>query len=456
MFKQFTNQQGLIQTLPLLLIIAIVGVISFLLLTSVAPFNNGFFNNLNPKPPSYAAVIPISSFNTRIPWQGGNYFLAGVNVPWWNWQRDFGGGPTGGGVSGNLVNLQAGFQQLKNAGVHTVRWWTFEGDPWQINRDGNGPTTLNPVVYQDFDAALQLANQYDLYYDFVLFGDTTSMPNTWETDPAQRQKLVNALIPLFQRYAGNPRVMTWELYNEPEWQTRNGLISTQAVVDTGKALTTAIHANSNSYVTVGNAQLQDMPTWFGTGLDYYSPHFYDNFDATNNPLARTATQVKAQWNIDRPIVIGEIPLGSAVADPLGRWNALYNNGYAGGWSWSLFGSQTGDKLTTDIVAMTTFASQHNDLGPRAATPTPSSTPQPTPTPTVSPTKTPAPTPTPTPSPCQGADIDKNGVVNLYDYSILVTNFGKTGTNIPGDLDNNGVVNLYDYSTLVTNFGKSGC
>src|SRR5581483_9968916 len=200
-----------------------------LLLTSFAPFNKGIFNTLNPKSASHAAV---TGFSTRIPYQGGNWFVAGVNVPWWNWACDFGCGPSGGGVSGNSSTFSAGFQQLKNAHVHMVRWWVFEGDPWQINRDANGPTTLNTAVYQDFDAALQLANQYDLYYDFVLFSDTTSMPNTWETDATQRQKLVNALTPLFQKYANNPRIFSWELYNEPEWQTRNGQISTQAVVDT--------------------------------------------------------------------------------------------------------------------------------------------------------------------------------------------------------------------------------
>src|SRR5581483_9427178 len=101
-----------------------------LLLTSFAPFNKGIFNTLNPKSASHAAV---TGFSTRIPYQGGNWFVAGVNVPWWNWACDFGCGPSGGGVSGNASTFSAGFQQLKNAHVHMVRWWVFEGDPWLIN-----------------------------------------------------------------------------------------------------------------------------------------------------------------------------------------------------------------------------------------------------------------------------------------------------------------------------------
>ena len=83
------------------------------------------------------------------------------------------------------------------------------------------------------------------------------------------------------------------------------------------------------------------------------------------------------------------------------------------------------------------------------------TPQITPTPTPTPSLTP--TPTPSASPCPKAllgDINCDGLVNLFDYNILVGNFGKTvPANTQGDLDGNGVVNLFDYNTLVSNFGK---
>jgi outer membrane protein assembly factor BamB len=98
-------------------------------------------------------------------------------------------------------------------------------------------------------------------------------------------------------------------------------------------------------------------------------------------------------------------------------------------------------------------------------PTPSKTPSPSPTPTKTPSPTLAPTPTPTASPtpqpsssaCQGADLDSNGTVNIFDYNIIVSNFGKSGVGTAGgDIDNNGTVNIFDYNTLVGNFGKTGC
>jgi hypothetical protein len=44
---------------------------------------------------------------------------------------------------------------------------------------------------------------------------------------------------------------------------------------------------------------------------------------------------------------------------------------------------------------------------------------------------------------------------LYDYDIIVADFGRTGTPgfIPSDINPNGVVDLYDYNTLVGNYGK---
>src|SRR5713226_6327083 len=90
--------------------------------------------------------------------------FTGVNVPWFNWGCDFGCGSKNGASSPAVRSaVSDGFARLKPAGVHTVRWWAFEGDAWQINHDASGvPTGLNPAVYADFDAALALAEQYDL------------------------------------------------------------------------------------------------------------------------------------------------------------------------------------------------------------------------------------------------------------------------------------------------------
>jgi hypothetical protein len=96
------------------------------------------------------------------------------------------------------------------------------------------------------------------------------------------------------------------------------------------------------------------------------------------------------------------------------------------------------KLVTLLRMYSTV--QYSETDPRIPTPTPTATPTPTPTP-------------PCPLGPLG-DIDCNGVINIFDYNILVTNFGKTvPPNTMGDLDNNGIINIFDYNILVTNFGR---
>lgn len=87
------------------------------------------------------------------------------------------------------------------------------------------------------------------------------------------------------------------------------------------------------------------------------------------------------------------------------------------------------------------------------------TPAPSPTPVVS--SSPLPTasspisapvsPSPVPSVKLG-DIDGNGKVDIFDYNILLTNFGKVGTGIQGDINSSGKVDIFDYNILLTNFG----
>lgn len=65
-----------------------------------------------------------------------------------------------------------------------------------------------------------------------------------------------------------------------------------------------------------------------------------------------------------------------------------------------------------------------------------------------------PTPTPTPF-CQHknkGDADCNNRINLSDLSVVLTLFGRDGTN--GDTNNDGRITLVDLSILLSNFGKS--
>jgi hypothetical protein len=326
------------------------------------------------------SAVPAGS---RVAWQGGNWYLQGANVPWYNWACDFGCGANGGVSSATVQSVLAtGFSQLQASGMHTVRWWVFPADPWQITRDSTGaPSAINSAVYADFDAALRLADQYDLYYVFVLFSNPASLPASWLTDATQREKLASALAPLFARYRGHPRVLSWEVFNEPEWDVWNGQIAQAPVQATVKVIADAVHVNSTAYVTVGSAMLDGLPMWVGQGLDYYQAHWYD-YMSGGHWCARCTdyTTVRARYNLDAPLVIGEFYAGADV-DALQRFTEFYNKGYAGAWPWSLFADRTNDKMAIDHAAARQFARQRTDLGPRAGSGSATATP------TVSPTAT---------------------------------------------------------------------
>ncbi len=75
-----------------------------------------------------------------------------------------------------------------------------------------------------------------------------------------------------------------------------------------------------------------------------------------------------------------------------------------------------------------------------------STPTPTPTPIV--------TATPTPTPVTGTkvgDINADGNVNVFDLSVLLTNWSKTTANC--DLNKDGTVNVFDLSILLSKWGS---
>jgi hypothetical protein len=318
----------------------------------------------------------------RIRWQGSDWYVSGVNVPWLTWPWAAGHGDFGGGAVDGVVarrnEIATGFASLQASGTHMVRWWTFQQDAWQISRDANGwPTGLNPAVYADFDAALQLAEQYDLYYNFVLFGGPSGFPATWRTNPAHRAQLATVLGPLFARYKDNPRVMAWEIFNEPEWEIwNNGTVVKEADVQAmANSIIYSIRSNApNTLVTIGSALVggfnstqRSIAMWTDVDLDFFSPHWYDTqySPASICALCTTAPDLQRLYGTTKPFVIGEFQQGSGTTTAnttrLQQWR---DKSYAGAWGWSLFPQFTADGFPTDQAALKAFHGQHGDIGPR--------------------------------------------------------------------------------------------
>ena len=69
---------------------------------------------------------------------------------------------------------------------------------------------------------------------------------------------------------------------------------------------------------------------------------------------------------------------------------------------------------------------------------------------VSPTPSPSPSPSPT---AKSADLNSDNKVDIFDYNVLVGDFGKIGSNLVSDIDKNNKVDIFDYNILVGEFGK---
>lgn len=311
---------------------------------------------------NFVPEMRVASAASSVPSASDERYFAGVNVPWLNWGCDFGCADRGVASKTSKATLDQAFAQVKAAGIHTVRWWTFEGQAPQITRDGAGaPTGLKASVYTDFDAAIALANKYDLAFVFVLFSAQTGLPTSWFTNPDQRQRLANVLAPLFDRYKDNPHILAWELFNEPEYDIWGGKIPLEAAQSTVKLLASTVHAHTSNSVTLGSATLEGVLMWSGAGLDFYAPHWYDHMDSglmcmrcVDVPTAR------ATYGIDAtPIVVGEFE-GTPDTDTLQRLRDFRAKGYSGAWAWSMFPDQTQDHLHVDLGAYAKFAA---DPGP---------------------------------------------------------------------------------------------
>lgn len=266
-------------------------------------------------------------------------YLHGVNLAWLNYGGDFGRGD----ISGNLANkdsLTNWFSIIHGAGMNTVRWFMFPGDPWQIRRGPtNLPTSIDPRVWPDLDLALELAEKYDQYLNLVIFDHPESLPDEWRNTETGRQRLMSALSGMFRRYRNHPRILAWELGNE--WDNR--IIPPERVDPFGltatvRAFTTKAHDTTRTLATTSNGGATTLGYFTGLGLDFYSVHWYDHQSSVRlddyNVGLHDAAYYATRYGVDKPLVVGEFCATDAWMTADAKYAHFAQSGYAGGWGWS--------------------------------------------------------------------------------------------------------------------------
>jgi hypothetical protein len=299
-----------------------------------------------------ALVLSVFTVLANGPFLNGSTFIKGANLPWidGDFYNDIAVNPhyPTWGCAYNSAHMNAYLADLHRMGITVVRFW-LNTDDQGCTLDANGYVTgVTALFWTNLDNVVSLAgsNGISLYLtlnegraDWLY---TNAMANAYKT---------NCLIPLIQRYKGNPGIFAIDLMNEIDgvvggsdgnWGTGPTWAQAQAYITN---LASAIHsADSNRLVScsTGWHQWNNLAYFKGLGLDFYDFHEYA--DTISLPAA-------SSFGMDKPVYIGEC--GQAYADT--TWSdslqsncelAALNRGSSGGyagvsiWSYSLPDWQT--------------------------------------------------------------------------------------------------------------------
>jgi hypothetical protein len=297
------------------------------------------------------------SSNT-IPWNGGNFYLYGVNYPWLTYGTDFGDG--GFGHLANPDQVKADMATFASVGGHVLRWWVWvDGRYDPLFNSSSQVTGFDPLFFSDLDTELQYVANNHVYLDVTLFDTSVldaaqSVNGVQEgghralvTDPTvQRSFLDNALKPFLQHIAASSYkdyVLAYDIMNEPErllpggWGPPADFVTVSQMQTFVKNSASYIHTyGGGALATVGSA----AQTWMGQGLDFYCAHYNSG---PGEPSGLQPPPPYASLGLDKPCVVEEFTtadvsfgLNDATEWSAEWWlNTIYNQGYAGaiGWAW---------------------------------------------------------------------------------------------------------------------------
>lgn len=175
------------------------------------------------------SVYPQSVIN-RIHYANKNIFMSGINIAWDNYAQDLGPSP----VDTNTFTTI--FQTVGANHGNVLRLWLHTNGQHSPAYDANGYVTgPGPVAIRNLKQILALAHQNDVGLVLCLWAHqmldsvaTLGGPGTpilnynfkLLTDTSYTMAYIrNALIPMVDSLKGNPAIVSWEIFNEPEGVT---------------------------------------------------------------------------------------------------------------------------------------------------------------------------------------------------------------------------------------------
>ncbi len=291
--------------------------------------------------------------NGLVPINGIPTFIRGANLAWLdgNYGTDIGVNPEHPtwGVHYNSSHMNQYMADMKKMGVNVLRMWLFESDQGLVFSGGGNVGNvvgLDSTFLANLDNIVYLAGQNGLHMYFTLLNDPMgdNQLNIITNSTSRADYINNALIPLVERYKGNPNIFAFDIENECEsqvtgntgnytnngtdWATMRSFIAACAnaihSADPGRLCTSTSGWHSWSNLQAG--------LFSGLGLDFYDCHVYA--DSGYLPAA-------SSLNLDKPVIIGEFGQSSTTRNDTTQNSATYNfvnnainNGYAGCAIWN--------------------------------------------------------------------------------------------------------------------------
>jgi hypothetical protein len=344
----------------------------------------------------------------------------GCNYPWSSdgttvyYGLDFGANVWGShlGVSTRRPDVERDFARMASLGFVVVRWFLFtDGRSGLVYDEWGIPSGLDPYVFADLDAALEVARDVGIRLDLVLLDHRWMFKGLRDRvpDPAtgalldvrlpegRAQVLVTAagrdalfdrvFAPVVRRYAPDGEradladaVLAFELMNEPdfvveEWERDlssrvSRPLPFEIVAQLVSRLSSLVHAHSHALATLGCARFHNLWAWDdeALGLDVLQLHSYPDVrhrDRDEDVFGRPA----AALGMKKPVILGEFPADGRRHHPLGAappdrtledyLEFAVAGGYRGAWPWSFSGTDAYGSLPEE--ALLQFARRHKEL-----------------------------------------------------------------------------------------------
>ncbi|MGP8217561.1 MAG: T9SS type A sorting domain-containing protein [Bacteroidia bacterium] len=311
-----------------------------------------------------------------INYNGTSYFLNGVNIPWHNFNCDFGNNSVC-GAGYDSAWFDSAFARFQQYGVNCARVWLFnDGGTNPVFGGKDSVTGLSPAFYANLDNLFKLAQKHNIMlipsiWSFPMMdNDTVWGPNgglhsgmIQDTNKI-RLMINNAIIPMVERYASQCNLFAWEIINEPEWSmnvpeggTTTTVVNANQMQCFVGMIAEAIHEHSPKMVTVGSATLRYNSDEFSATtpclgnywknsaiqgaynkplayLDFYEIHYYDWMTGVINFDPYQSGCQESYWELDKPTLIGESQGNSKNHTPTDMLYNAYVGNYAGVLFWS--------------------------------------------------------------------------------------------------------------------------